>query len=236
MIGTTASPGSLSSRFLSPARAQLPDEGFARARCLTYQGEVLYDTQNHRIVSNLCRTPASWSTECRFSAVEERGKGEVGSFLRPAGEWIAPLSSAPWTCSTRRPRSRSGRSHSATSIARSPSPSDLAPHLGAAGVRRVVALRRPVDLDTVLSGTRAGLGETGRRQRDVTQSDRRRKRPTMKDVVEHARASASTVSSVLNDSGPVTPERRNRVRWTPSRCWGTRPTSPRVLDGASCAP
>ncbi|MEK6438225.1 LacI family DNA-binding transcriptional regulator [Pseudonocardia sp. T1-2H] len=33
----------------------------------------------------------------------------------------------------------------------------------------------------------------------------------MKDVAEHARVSASTVSSVLDDSGPVTPERRNRV-------------------------
>lgn len=70
----------------------------------------------------------------------------------------------------------------------------------------------------------------------MPQSDRRRTRPTMKDVAEHARVSASTVSYVLNDSGPVTPERRNRVRWTPSRCWSTRPTSPRVLDGASCAP
>lgn len=51
LIGATASSGSLSSRFLSPARAQLPDEGFARARCLTCQGEVPYDT---RIVSNPC--------------------------------------------------------------------------------------------------------------------------------------------------------------------------------------
>lgn len=89
----------------------------------------------------------------------------------------------------------------------------LRPHSapGAAGVRRVVALRGPVDLGTVLSGTRAGLGETGRRPRDVTQSDRKRKRPTMKDVAEHARVSASTASSVLDDSGPVTAERRNRV-------------------------
>ena len=70
----------------------------------------------------------------------------------------------------------------------------------------------------------------------MPQSDRRRTRPTMKDVAEHARVSASTVSYVLNDSGPVTPERRNRVRWTPSRCWSTRLTCPRVLDGASCAP
>jgi DNA-binding LacI/PurR family transcriptional regulator len=45
----------------------------------------------------------------------------------------------------------------------------------------------------------------------VTQSGRRRRRPTMKDVAEHARVSVSTVSYVLNDSGPVAPERRNRV-------------------------
>ncbi|WP_211177808.1 LacI family DNA-binding transcriptional regulator [Pseudonocardia acidicola] len=38
-----------------------------------------------------------------------------------------------------------------------------------------------------------------------------RRRPTMKDVAEHARVSVSTVSYVLNDSGPVAPERRNRV-------------------------
>ncbi|MBD0862933.1 LacI family DNA-binding transcriptional regulator [Gordonia sp. zg691] len=37
------------------------------------------------------------------------------------------------------------------------------------------------------------------------------KRPTIKDVAEHARVSVSTVSYVLNDSGPVAPERRNRV-------------------------
>ncbi|MBD0863648.1 LacI family DNA-binding transcriptional regulator [Gordonia sp. zg691] len=45
----------------------------------------------------------------------------------------------------------------------------------------------------------------------MTQPDRRRKRPTIKDVAEHARVSVSTVSYVLNDSGPVAPERRNRV-------------------------
>lgn len=33
----------------------------------------------------------------------------------------------------------------------------------------------------------------------------------MKDVAEHANVSISTVSYVLNDSGPVAPERRNRV-------------------------
>jgi LacI family transcriptional regulator len=33
----------------------------------------------------------------------------------------------------------------------------------------------------------------------------------MKDVAEHARVSVSTVSYVLNDSGPVAPDRRNRV-------------------------
>jgi DNA-binding LacI/PurR family transcriptional regulator len=38
-----------------------------------------------------------------------------------------------------------------------------------------------------------------------------RRRPTMKDVAEHARVSVSTVSYVLNDSGPVAPERRDRV-------------------------
>lgn len=168
----------------------------------------------------------------------KRGKGEVGSFLRPAGEWIAPLSSAPWTCSTRRPRSRSGRSHSATiadvdravSFALRPR---SAP--GAAEVRRVVALRRPVDLDTVLSGTRAGLGETGRRQRDVTPSDRRRKRPTMKDVAQHAPG--------VGEHGVLCAQRLRTGHagaaqpgaGRPSRCWSTRPTSPRVLDGASCA-
>jgi DNA-binding LacI/PurR family transcriptional regulator len=38
-----------------------------------------------------------------------------------------------------------------------------------------------------------------------------RRRPTMKDVAKHARVSVSTVSYVLNDSGPVAPERRERV-------------------------
>lgn len=38
-----------------------------------------------------------------------------------------------------------------------------------------------------------------------------RRRPTMKDVAEHANVSISTVSYVLNDSGPVAAERRNRV-------------------------
>ncbi|MDT7708118.1 MAG: LacI family transcriptional regulator [Pseudonocardiales bacterium] len=38
-----------------------------------------------------------------------------------------------------------------------------------------------------------------------------RRRPTMKDVAEHARVSISTVSYVLNDTGPVAPERRDRV-------------------------
>ncbi|MCE0766992.1 LacI family transcriptional regulator [Pseudonocardia kujensis] len=38
-----------------------------------------------------------------------------------------------------------------------------------------------------------------------------RRRPTMKDVAEHANVSISTVSYVLNGSGPVAPERRNRV-------------------------
>jgi hypothetical protein len=33
----------------------------------------------------------------------------------------------------------------------------------------------------------------------------------MKDVAEHARVSASTVSYVLNDSGPVTPDRSRRT-------------------------
>jgi DNA-binding LacI/PurR family transcriptional regulator len=41
--------------------------------------------------------------------------------------------------------------------------------------------------------------------------DRRRKRPTIKDVAEHAGVSVSTVSYVLNDSGSVAPERRSRV-------------------------
>jgi DNA-binding LacI/PurR family transcriptional regulator len=38
-----------------------------------------------------------------------------------------------------------------------------------------------------------------------------RRRPTMKDVARHAGVSISTVSYVLNGSGPVGPERRNRV-------------------------
>lgn len=38
-----------------------------------------------------------------------------------------------------------------------------------------------------------------------------RRRPTMKDVAHHAGVSVSTVSYVLNDSGPVAPERRSRV-------------------------
>ncbi|MED5803835.1 LacI family DNA-binding transcriptional regulator [Gordonia sp. Z-3] len=37
------------------------------------------------------------------------------------------------------------------------------------------------------------------------------KRPTMKDVARHAGVSLSTVSYVLNDSGPVAPDRRTRV-------------------------
>ena len=38
-----------------------------------------------------------------------------------------------------------------------------------------------------------------------------RRRPTMKDVAEHARVSISTVSYVLNGTGSVAPERRHRV-------------------------
>ena len=38
-----------------------------------------------------------------------------------------------------------------------------------------------------------------------------KRRPTMKDVARHAGVSVSTVSYVLNDSGPVAPERRARV-------------------------
>ena len=38
-----------------------------------------------------------------------------------------------------------------------------------------------------------------------------RRRPTMKDVARHAGVSVSTVSYVLNDSGPVATDRRNRV-------------------------
>lgn len=37
------------------------------------------------------------------------------------------------------------------------------------------------------------------------------RRPTMKDVALHAGVSVSTVSYVLNESGPVAPERRSRV-------------------------
>lgn len=40
---------------------------------------------------------------------------------------------------------------------------------------------------------------------------RTRKRTTIKDVAEHAGVSMSTVSYVLNDSGPVAPDRRTRV-------------------------
>ena len=42
-------------------------------------------------------------------------------------------------------------------------------------------------------------------------STTRRRRPTMKDVAEHAGVSVSTVSYVLNNSGPVAAERRARV-------------------------
>jgi DNA-binding LacI/PurR family transcriptional regulator len=45
----------------------------------------------------------------------------------------------------------------------------------------------------------------------MTRSGPTRKRPTMKDVAQHAGVSVSTVSYVLNDSGPVAPERRSRV-------------------------
>jgi LacI family transcriptional regulator len=37
------------------------------------------------------------------------------------------------------------------------------------------------------------------------------RRPTMKEVAEHAQVSLSTVSYVINNSGPVAPERRKRV-------------------------
>jgi DNA-binding LacI/PurR family transcriptional regulator len=47
--------------------------------------------------------------------------------------------------------------------------------------------------------------------RGVSTSVTSRRRPTMKDVARHARVSVSTVSYVLNDSGPVAPERRARV-------------------------
>ncbi len=46
---------------------------------------------------------------------------------------------------------------------------------------------------------------------DSQAQSRHRRRPTMKDVAERANVSASTVSYVLNDSGPVSPERRQRV-------------------------
>lgn len=42
-------------------------------------------------------------------------------------------------------------------------------------------------------------------------SESKPKRATIKDVAEHAGVSVSTVSYVLNDSGPVAPERRSRV-------------------------
>lgn len=45
----------------------------------------------------------------------------------------------------------------------------------------------------------------------MSQSVPRPKRPTMKDVAHHAGVSLSTVSYVLNDSGPVAPDRRDRV-------------------------
>lgn len=45
----------------------------------------------------------------------------------------------------------------------------------------------------------------------MTESDCRCKRPAMKDVAEHVRMSASMVSYVLDDSGPVRPERCDRV-------------------------
>jgi DNA-binding LacI/PurR family transcriptional regulator len=40
---------------------------------------------------------------------------------------------------------------------------------------------------------------------------KQKRRPTMKDVARHAGVSVSTVSYVLNDSGPVAPDRRSRV-------------------------
>jgi LacI family transcriptional regulator len=45
----------------------------------------------------------------------------------------------------------------------------------------------------------------------MTLSKIRRKRPTIKDVALRAGVSVSTVSYVLNNSGPVAPDRRNRV-------------------------
>ncbi|MED5803829.1 LacI family DNA-binding transcriptional regulator [Gordonia sp. Z-3] len=45
----------------------------------------------------------------------------------------------------------------------------------------------------------------------MTRSDHPRRRPTIKDVAEHAGVSVSTVSYVLNDSGPVAADRRTRV-------------------------
>lgn len=47
--------------------------------------------------------------------------------------------------------------------------------------------------------------------REQQTEGRPKRRPTMKDVARHASVSLSTVSYVLNDSGPVAPSRRDRV-------------------------
>lgn len=45
----------------------------------------------------------------------------------------------------------------------------------------------------------------------MSQSEQQRKRPTIREVAKRAQVSVSTVSYVLNNSGPVAEERRNRV-------------------------
>ena len=61
------------------------------------------------------------------------------------------------------------------------------------------------------------------------------RRPTMKDVAKRAGVAVSTVSYVLNDSGPVSPERRERVREALNALGYLPNESARNLKGRSVA-
>ncbi|WP_308112780.1 substrate-binding domain-containing protein [Pseudonocardia oceani] len=59
------------------------------------------------------------------------------------------------------------------------------------------ALCGSVDVDSVLGRRRSPRSVRARRGRDVTQSARRRRRPTMKDVAEHARVSVIFMNDLM---------------------------------------